>query len=212
MTREETAACLSVLKAAYPMFYNKMKTNDAVQVVDLWSTMFANDDVNVVKFAIYKLIEEHTDFPPAIADVKNKIKELVSISSGEPTDEELWSILRNAITNGYYGAESEFAKLPPVLQKYCGSPGYLRDHAVNSDVKILDSVEKSHFLRQINAMRERVRYENELPPQMRELLLKSYGAMGTNDGSLTEGQFNDNRNKLLDSLDQLSLGSGAQYE
>ena len=207
MTKEETAGCLSVLKAAYPTFYNKMNRDDGLQVLDLWETMFINDDVNVVKFAIYKLIETHADFPPTIADVKAKIKEFVAISSGEPTDEELWMMLREAVKNGIYGAESEFKKLPPVLQKYCGTPAYLRDHAESADMKIFDSVEKSHFLRQIESMRERVRYENELPSAMRETIMRLYGGIGTNDGSLTIGQFNENRNKVLNTIEQLQLES-----
>lgn len=208
MTREETSACLSVLKAAYPLFYNKMKKEDGYQVLDLWSTMFASENVDVVKYAIYKLIETHSDFPPTIADIKNKIKELVSIASGEPTDEELWMLLKDAVSNGIYGAEEEFRNLPPVLQKYCGSPAYIRDHAEYSDSKIFDSVEKSHFLRQIESMRERVRYENELPPSVRDSLARLYGGFGTNDGSLTEAQINENRNKVLDTLERLSLESG----
>jgi hypothetical protein len=121
-------------------------------------------------------------------------------------------LLREAVKNGIYGAEEEFGKLPPVLQKYCGGPSYLRDHAENSDIKIFDSVEKSHFLRQIEAMRDRVRYENELSPAVRETLMKLYGGLGTNDGSLTEAQINSNRNKVLDTIDQLQLGSGFEDE
>lgn len=206
MTREETSACLSILKAAFPMFYNKMSRSDGEQVLELWTTMFSQDDVQVVKYALYKLIETHSDFPPTIADVKEKIKEFISVTCGEPTNEELWTILREAITNGYYGAESEFKRLPPVLQRYCGSPSYLREHAEFSDVKILDSVEKSHFLKQIDSMRERIQFENELPPQMREAYAKVFGRIGTNDGSLTPGKFNDNRNRVLDALEALESG------
>ena len=74
-------------------------------------------------------------------------------------------------------------------------------------MKIFDSVEKSHFLRQIESMRERVRYENELPSAMRETIMRLYGGIGTNDGSLTIGQFNENRNKVLNTIEQLQLES-----
>lgn len=112
MTREETSACLKILRLAYPTFYSRMRIADMRDTLDLWATIFVDDDPRIVTHAIRDLIQTHTGFPPEIADVKQKIREIVSAVTGAQTDEELWLTLIDATKNGYYGAEEEFQKLP----------------------------------------------------------------------------------------------------
>lgn len=195
MTREETSACLTILKAAYPTFYNRMTQKDAVATLELWSVMFEQEDVGVVKFALYKLIEAHTGFPPDIAAVKAKIRELVSAATGEPTDEELWVKLKAAISNGYYGAREEFDKLPRVVQTYLGSPSALRDLSIG-DTKTIDTVVHGQFLKQIGLIRERLKYADELPEAVRETVARLYGKIDDAPDKLTDGEWNDRRNEL----------------
>lgn len=174
MTREETASMLTILKTAYPSFYSKMKARDGELTLELWSEMFRNDPVEIVKFALYKLIEVHNGFPPDIADVKAKAREIISASTGEPTDEELWIILKKAIKNGIYDAREEFEKLPPVLQRYCGSPETIRELATG-DTDILNTVTHGQFMKQIGTMRERQKFEDELPEAVREVTRRLCG-------------------------------------
>ena len=154
MTREETSQMLTLLKVAYPNFYGKMSQKDAYATLNLWAEMFADDDVNIVKFALHRLIETHTGYPPDIAEVKSHIRLLVQASTGEPTDEELWRILRRAAANGLYGSSEEYERLPPVLKRYCGSPSALREMAMQ-DEKTLDTVVRGLFLRQISGIQQR---------------------------------------------------------
>jgi hypothetical protein len=154
MTREETSQMLTLLKSAYPAFYSKMSAKDGYATLNLWSEMFLDDDVQVVKCALMQLIATHSGYPPEIADVKEHIRTLVRVVTGEPTDEELWRIFRNAVANGIYDAKVEFEKFPPVLKRYCGSPSTLREIAVQ-DEKTLDSVIHGQFLRQIPSLLHR---------------------------------------------------------
>jgi hypothetical protein len=198
MTREETSQMLSLLKVAYPNFYGKMSAKDGMATLNLWAEMFADDDVNIVKFALHRLIETHTGFPPDIAEVKSHIRLLVQASTGEPTDEELWRILRKAASNGLYGSAEEFERLPPVLKRYCGSPSALREMAMQ-DEKTLDTVVHGQFLRQISGIRERQEYHDSLPEGVRDAVSRLYGRM---DGELvlTAGEENERRNAVLDAL------------
>ena len=197
MTRDECYSVLKILQAAYPNFYKGMRKSQAEDVLNLWSVMFKDDDRNVVEYALRKLIETQ-DSPPYIADVKKYIRLLVQASTGEPTDEELWRILRKAAANGLYGSSEEFERLPPVLKRYCGSPSALREMAMQ-DEKTLDTVAHGQFLRQISGIRERQEYHDSLPDGVRDAVSRLYGRM---DGErvLTAGEENDRRNAVLDAL------------
>lgn len=195
MTREETASMLTILKTAYPSFYSKMKSRDGELTLELWSEMFRNDPVEIVKFALYKLIEGHNGFPPDIADVKAKVNEIISASTGDPTDEELWIILKKAIEKGIYDAKEEFEKLPPVLQRYCGSPETIRELATG-DTDILNTVTHGQFMKQIGTMRERQKFEDELPEAVREVTRRLCGKIPDANGYLSDREINDRRNAL----------------
>lgn len=198
MTMEETSQMLTLLKVAYPNFYRNISQRDAVATLELWSEMFAEEDVNVVKYALKSLITTHTGFPPDIAEVKNQIRLLVQTATGEPTDEELWRIFRRAVCDGTYGAKEGFAKLPPVLQRYCGSPATLRELA-QSDEKTLDTVVHGQFLKQITGLRQRQEYEDSLPDGVRDAVSRLYGRF-EEERTLTLGEVNDRRNEILGAL------------
>lgn len=200
MTREETASMLTILKTAYPSFYSKMKARDGELTLDLWATMFRDDPVEIVKFALYKLIEVHNGFPPDIADVKAKVREIITASTGEPTDEELWQVLKKAIEHGIYDAREEFEKLPPVLKRYCGSPSTLRDLA-SGDTDILNTVTHGQFMKQIGVLRDRQKFEDELPEAVREVTGRLYGRISDNDRYLSDTEINGRRNALCAVLD-----------
>ena len=75
MTREETIKILAILKAAYPNSYKNMTKEEANGTVAIWSMQFTNIPADVVMVAINKLISA-SPFPPAISEVKDKIRGL----------------------------------------------------------------------------------------------------------------------------------------
>ena len=75
MTREETIKILAILKAAYPNSYKNMTKDEANGTVAIWSLQFQSIPVEVVMIAINKLIST-SPFPPAISEVKDKIRGL----------------------------------------------------------------------------------------------------------------------------------------
>lgn len=177
MTRDETVSMLMLLKAAYPHFYNKQSEEEVITTIDLWAEMFADDDINIVKYALKELIFAHTGFPPDIAAVKTRIKEFVSAASGELTDEELWQKLRRATSNGYYGAKEEFEKLPKVVQRYLGDPSALRELS-QMDEETFNTVVHGQFLKQIQALKSREEYDRRLPPEVKKLAGTFAGYIG----------------------------------
>ena len=75
MTRNETVKVLAILKAAYPNSYSRMTAQEAGAVAGIWTNQFFGTPVELVMIAVNKLIATST-FPPAIAEVKAKIRTL----------------------------------------------------------------------------------------------------------------------------------------
>ena len=200
MTKQETGAILYTMRCAYPAFYSKMSAGDLEGIVNLWTTMFAEDDARLVTDAVKDLIVTHRGFPPEIADVKEKIRELIATVSCEPTDEELWAILREAIKDGMYGAEEQFKALPPVLKRYCGSPSKLRDLA-QEDSGTIETVVHGQFLKSIPHMREREEFAKRLSPETRKYLASIMKKTPELDAPMTEEGFENRRLEIVRFLD-----------
>lgn len=83
MTREETIKVLAILKSAYPNSYKNMSEEEANGTVTIWAVQFTDIPVDLVMIAINKIIS-NSPFPPAISEVKEKIKSLYW---------EVWEIL-----------------------------------------------------------------------------------------------------------------------
>lgn len=201
MTQNETAQILALLNAAYPAFYSKYSTYEISGIVNLWAEMFADDDFNIVKFALKELIATHTGFPPDIAALKAKIKSIVQAATDKPTHEELWHILKTAASNGYYGAQQEFERLPPVLKRFVGSPATLREYAmIDSDT--FNTVIHGQFLKQIKVIEEREEYSSNLPDNVKHLIASIHKPLPSGKKQMTENDINNRRNLLLDKLEQ----------
>lgn len=199
MTRAETLQILTLLRASYPAFYSKFGKSELESIVALWTEMFEGDDFNIVKYALKELIATHSGYPPDIAALKTKIREICSSATNEPTDEELWQMLKKATSNSTYNAAKEFERLPAVLQRYCGSPSTLREFAlIDSDT--FNTVNHGQFLKQIKIIKEREEYSAKIPDGVKMLIGKVYTPIGTPQ-QLSLGEFNDRRNELLDRLE-----------
>jgi hypothetical protein len=168
MTREETLAIMSVLKAAYPPFYKDMKRSEAEAIVELWATMFADDPVAVVVAAVKAHIAtDKKGFPPSIGAIKAAV---VKVSQPEEmTEAEAWGLVNRALSNGIYGSQKEFDKLPPILQRLVGSPNQLKEWAL-MDADTVASVVASNFQRSYRARASHEREMLALPSDVRQTM------------------------------------------
>lgn len=201
MTKQETTQILALLNAAYPAFYSKMSRMEIDGVVALWAEMFVDDDFGLVKYALKELIATHTGYPPDIAALKTKIAEVTQAATDKPTHEELWQKLKAAASNGYYNARAEFEKLPPVLKRYVGSPATLREYAM-IDADTFNTVNHGQFLKQIKVIEDREEYAQKMPDNVKMLISSVYQPLEA-PKQLDDGEVNDRRNRLLDSLDKM---------
>jgi hypothetical protein len=164
MTREETKTILAVLRAGYLNFYKNMTKEDAKNTVDLWATMFTDEQSHIVTEAVKSLMCT-LKFPPTIADVKEKIAMITQPQ--EITELEAWNIVREAIS--YYDAAKNFKNLPPILRKIVGSPNQLREWAV-MDVETVNSVIQSNFMRSYKVKAAQEKEYERLPKSTKKLI------------------------------------------
>lgn len=166
MTRDEVTAILAVLKTAYPTFYKNMSDDEIEDVIDLWATMFADDEVRIVTEAVRAYIATDTKgFPPVIGQIKEKIQEITQPKM--MTEMEAWERVKRAIS--YYNASENFEELPPILQKVVGSPNTLREWAL-MDGEVVNSVIQSNFMRSYKAKVAQQKEYAMLPSSTKQLI------------------------------------------
>ena len=167
MTREETIGILSILKASYPNFYKDITKKDAETTINLYAEMFSNTEASLVATAIKELIQ-HQNYPPTIADIKNKIDELTQ--PYEETEAELWEIYKKTIQNGYYGNRTEFDALPETIKSYLGNNPNRINELGMMESSTFNSVEKGIFLKQIKVIKERAKSIRMMLPETQKYL------------------------------------------
>ena len=115
MTREETIKVLAILKAAYPNSYKNMSLDEANATATVWAVQFAEVPVDLVMIAINKVIST-SPFPPAISEVKEKVKSMYW---------EVWEILtRNKYIKTLTDEqETKYQKILEVIDSTCNNPG-----------------------------------------------------------------------------------------
>ena len=180
MTKDDTAVILGILKINYPSFYKDMTKKDMYNVLDLWSEMFIDDDLNLVKLAVKELIQT-LKFPPTIADIKQKMYDLTNKET-LPTD--LWDSLKNAIRNSAYNSVEEFEKLPKECKMFVGSPGQLKELSQNTS-EINNTVVKGQFLKQMEVIQKRIKENKQMLPET-----KRYRELALNIGQDVSGLLN----------------------
>lgn len=167
MTRQETIKILSILKAGYPNFYKSMTKDEAEGIIQLWATMFCDDDYLIVSEAIKSHIAtDDKGYPPVIGQIKSKIRQLTH--PNEMTELEAWNMVLKACTRSSYNSQEEFDKLPNNIKCLIGSPSVLKDWA-SVDLQQLNTVIQSNFMRSYKAHTESEKQWQSLPESVKNI-------------------------------------------
>lgn len=181
MTRDETRKILAVLRTAYPNFYRNVSDKEATDTVNLWASMFADDNPNLVAAAVKSIIvASNREFPPNIGTIKEQMRKLME--DDDLSEMEAWAKISAACRNGIYGAQEEFDKMSPTLQRIVGSPQQLSEWAL-LDAETLQSVVASNIQRSFRTVQQREREQAKLPHEVQNLLQSiRIGNVGTLKG------------------------------
>lgn len=173
MTRSETAQIITIMQLNYPDTFQGMSDQTLFGLVDLWQRMFAEEPAALVQAAVEAHIRTSTDrFMPNIGVIKEEIRKLTAPE--QMSEAEAWTRIKKALSNGLYGAEEEYAKLPPVLQRLVGSPSRLREWA-QMDADTVESVIGSNIQRSYRAISAQEAEWQKLPPGYREHMQRLSG-------------------------------------
>lgn len=180
MTKRDVVGIMALLQTAYPAYYAKQDDQQRMEAVNLWAELFADDDPGLVGAAVKTIIVSGGAFPPSIGEIKNKMHDLTA--PAEISETEAWAMVSRACTNGIYGYEAEFAKLPPTVQAAVGRPEQLREWA-QMDVETVQSVVASNFMRGYKTAQRREKETAMIPESVRTLLEGVGGRMMIGDGA-----------------------------
>lgn len=168
MNIEETGIIMDILKAAYPQFYRGQSETDIINAINLWSEMFADDDVAFVAAAVKSYIAiDEKGYPPHIGAIKNTMHNLTKI--GGMDSSQAWDLVRKAASKSGYGAGEEFRKLPENVRSVVGSPSQLYEWS-QMDSDIFNSVVASNFQRAYKAREESSKRDALLPKDIKKIV------------------------------------------
>lgn len=166
MDREETKKIIRIICASYPNY----KPADISETIDVWANMLSEYSYEHIAVALKSYIATDTSgFAPSIGELIQKANSLVE--NGKLNEIEAWTLVSKALRNGYYGAEEEFAKLPPIVQKAVGSPEQIRLWS-RTDDKSIETVISSNFMRTYKTEVKRAEEYARLPEDVKALMQK----------------------------------------
>lgn len=155
--------------------YPNYKPADMSETIDVWNMMLEDFSYQQVSLALKAYIMSDTSgFAPSIGQLVGKMQ-MISTPS-ELNEMEAWALVSKAIRNGYYGAETEFVKLPELVQKAVGQPSQLRQWA-HSDMESLETVIQSNFIRTYRTVVKREKEVQRMPSDVRMLIEKTNDMM-----------------------------------
>ena len=158
MTKDETKKMIMYMRTAYNNFCEGMNLADVVAV---WHDAFKDEDARIVWEATRNYAKS-SQYVPTIAGIQTQI----NLIRRDESDTELWDRIAKAARNSTYGSVEEFEKLPPVCQKFVGSPVGLKDLA-QIDAGTLQTVVKGQFVKNAPMIREHHEARAGLPAEVR---------------------------------------------
>lgn len=162
MEREEVKKLLMTLDVTYANF--KLNPATLSFTIDSWIMFLGDYDSKDVLTALKTFINtSNSAFAPSPSELIgliHKPSEMAEIGASEA-----WALVRKAIGKSAYNSQSEFEKLPPLVQKTLGSAEQLHLWAVDEDYN--NEVVMALFQKNYNATVERQQTEYRLPTEAR---------------------------------------------
>jgi len=173
MTRDETKKIVMVIASTYPNWH----PSNMSFTVDAWASMLESFTYQEISTALKAfIISDTSGFAPTPGQVIGLLDRLAN--SQELNEMEAWSLVSRALRNGCYGAEQEFEKLPPIVQKVVGTPSQLRNWS-QTDSESIENVIQSNFMRAYRQELKKNKEMRKIPQDMRFALEHHENMLGT---------------------------------
>lgn len=136
--------------------------------VDAWALMlegFTYQQISTAPKAF--ILSDTSGFAPDPGQIVGLLDR--TANNQELNEMEAWAFVSKALRNGYYGAEQEFEKLPPLVQKVIGTPSQLRNWS-QTDGESVENVSQSNFMRTYRHEVAKNREVRKIPQNLLETL------------------------------------------
>ena len=165
MTREDIQDLLAMIQGAYPNFNPANKT----ATINAWTMALEDCSKNQIALAFKAYLRtNNSGFAPSPGQL---IEQLQTIAQPMQMNElEAWALVSKAVRNSAYNSESEFNKLPELVQKALGSSAQLRIWAMDEEYN--ESVNSSNFMRAYRTLLEREKQISKMPEQLKTIMRK----------------------------------------
>ena len=175
MTREECKQLIMICEAVYPNF----RASNPAETLNAWDMVLGEYDYQTMLMALKMYI--HTSgsaFAPSVSELIAMTRKPQELTAVQEVD--VWREVRPAISNGIYGAETEFEKLSPMAKRMVGDPQQLREWAMLPSEDI-DTVVQSNFKSRFNTMQKRDKEINAMPMEIRQMIESSVKQIGVSE-------------------------------
>ena len=122
MTKLETIELFGVLIAAYPNF-DKFKDDGQVEaMVNMWATLFADDDSKIVSLAVKRHIMT-SKWPPSIAEIREIMADITHPDLIPP--DQAWAAVNDLLSAvGEHNTDDAHRNLPPLIAQTVDAIGW----------------------------------------------------------------------------------------
>ncbi len=170
MTMDEMLLIQSAIIAAYPNY----KPEDIKMTVKTWTAMLDEYSFREIQEALKCFIlSDASGFAPTIGQLVALVHEIKA--PGELSAVEAWALVSDAMRRSSYGSSEKYEELPVLCKKAIGGAVVFKEW-MNMDSNTVQSVEKSHFIREYNALLRQKQELERMPRNVRERIgLAVYG-------------------------------------
>lgn len=147
--------------------YPNYKPMDLSETVDVWTMMLEEYTYEQISVALKAYVLSDTSgFAPSVGQLVAKVQTITQPQ--ELNEMEAWALVSKAIRNSGYNSESEYAKLPVIVQTAVGMPSQLRQWALDENYN--EEVVMSQFIRTYRTEVARGSEFQRLPNEARALI------------------------------------------
>ena len=122
MTKKETISLFGILIAAYPNFDKFKDDNQVESMVNMWASLFADDDSAIVGLAVKKHIMT-SKWPPSIAEIRDIMADITHPDLIPP--DQAWAAVSNLLYSvGESNNDAAHRKLPALIAQTVDAIGW----------------------------------------------------------------------------------------
>lgn len=164
MTTAEINKLLKIVFACYPAFYGKMPLDEKQTLQSVWETIFAEESYEVIKRALLTIISYKNDYPPSIAEIRERLLVEKGENAAILDSYEAWGLVLAAVRKyGRIQADIATKSLPLEVAKCLRDIGGFVTICMTENI----TVYQSQFIKAFDIYRQKKLQHRKIPETLR---------------------------------------------